>query len=411
MCKKWLVRFILLSFVCVMIACDSRQQFEFKENPPDRIILFIHDGMPVGAADRVPLPLLQQLKQLGVYYDSLYVSLAAHPAFNNNRQDPDYYPWTCSLPNPVAMTGTIFIGQPGVQTQMLQHSFQEQLTAFTVNCGAYKAISPGFDIYHQMETHGWPDLFKDELSVEKAKEVILDKDPKFIRIHLQGPGSAGHIVHMGSKTPHEGHLKYAAPDGSLPWYRDLYHPDSPYVIQALKVDSLLSDFVGWLETESLSERTVMIIMGDHGQYPGGTHPPYEPLSNVTSLLMFGHGIKTGRQFTYAEIFDIGPTIAFMGSVASPKYAIGRVLQESIIGPEEDIPGKRTLREFNEVLIAYHRIMTEHPELQQNKEFLTLANQFVTVSTIGTWHRAYTCLESLLAHNMGIFKQLKQFTTG
>ena len=81
---------------------------------PDRTILFGIDGLHVKGPQRIGLPNLQKLKERGCYYKAVYVPLAAHP------KDPKSYPHTCSVGNPVMMTGTVFI-RPG--DKMIQHSF------------------------------------------------------------------------------------------------------------------------------------------------------------------------------------------------------------------------------------------------------------------------------------------------
>ena len=401
---------ISLFFLMIMLAgcsSDGEKSLQIKTDPPKRVILYISDAMPVGAPERVPLPVFQELKKQGTYYKEMYVSLAAHPKRNDNEDESSYYPWGCSLPNPVAMTGSIFVGKPGIKNHMIQHSFTERTTAFTVNCGSYEEISPGYTIYHQLEKNGFPDLFKDEMPVEDAREIIVNEDPAFIRIHMQGPGSGGHIVFQGADAHNQSHLKYAEDDGSIPWAQNIWHPKSPYVYHAQRVDSLLGDLVQWLESTGKMEETVLIVMGDHGQWDKGTHPPYAEKSNKTPFLILGKGIKKGVTYEYAEVLDLVPTIAFIANVSTPKYAQGRVLKECFIGGPQQLPEGRELKRLNQTLIEHHELISNHPEILENPEMSALNDKFLTIEEIGTWHKQFTDLESLLNHNEEILADLKK----
>jgi len=396
------MRYLPLLLAAILFAAGLGCSKKSIVPSPQRVILFISDGLPVGAPERVPLPVFLDLKKRGCYYPSVQVIPAAHPGRVDSAEDPHYYPWGCSLPNPVAMTGTVFIGQPGIKQAMIQHSLTDLTSAFVVNCGAYEEISPGFDIYHQLETNGWPDLFRDELPVHKGKEVILSHDPAFVRIHLQGPGSAGHIVAHGTETPHQGHLKYADPDGSLPWFENIWHPKSPYVLQALYADSLLGDFAGWLESEGLMDGTVMMVMGDHGQVDEGTHPPYRAASNRTPLLIFGQGIKQGAEFDYAEVIDVAPTIARLLDVSPPRYATGRVLSECFQGQPGRSSDEKLLQRLSEVLIAHHRLLMSRPQLESE----ALNTEFSTLETIGRWHHRHDNLRAVVENNEAVLQRLR-----
>ena len=72
---------------------------------PDRVILFIIDGLAVKAPERIEMPHYNALKQEGVYYEAMHLPLPGHP------DKGEEYPWGCSLPNPMLMSGTPFVGE------------------------------------------------------------------------------------------------------------------------------------------------------------------------------------------------------------------------------------------------------------------------------------------------------------
>src|SRR5690606_8913975 len=86
---------------------------------------------------------------------------------------------TCSYPNPVMMTGTVFLT---AHQKMLQHSFDK--SAFIANTDAYHSITEGYQyVVQQTDT--------DAFSTDQAIS-LLDKDVDFIRLHLQDAGTAGY---------------------------------------------------------------------------------------------------------------------------------------------------------------------------------------------------------------------------
>jgi hypothetical protein len=344
--------------------------YNVKAAVPDRTILFIMDGLSIGAPERIPLPNFQNLKKQGCYYKVVHVPLAAHP------KDKKIYPHTCSVPNPVMMTGTVLF-RP--DDQMIQDMFEEKKTAFVTNSKAYLSVSKGFDIYHVIDQNPPSD---DAPVVEKAKEIIESENPAFMRVHLQGPGRGGY-------------------DGSVdmnkdkPWYRNIWHMESLYVTRMKKADRLLGEFIAWLEATGRMDKSVVLVTSDNGQTATGGHPPYAPGSSTTPMLVFGSGIKKERTFDYAEIIDIVATIAHIHKITLPNNCKGRVLQESIVGTGKDtIPPDRYMERLNKALLEQHRLSGALQELP------------CTVEGISKWHERFVDIKRLVEYSEKISTAMK-----
>ncbi len=328
---------------------------------PDRTIIFGIDGLHIEGPQRIGLPNLLKLKERGCYYKEVHLPLAAHP------KDLSSYPHTCSVGNPVMMTGTVLIA-PG--DEMIQDKFGDKKTAFVLNSKSYLSISKGFDIYYVIEQDPPAD---DVPVVEKLKEIIEKAEPVFMRVHLQGSGRGGYD---GSTDENK--------DKS--WYRNIWHPDSLYFTRMKKADKLLGEFVDWLKATGRLEKTVMIITSDNGQADIGGHPPYEARSSTAPMLIFGLGIKKGRTFDYAEIIDIVPTIAYLNNISAPKRCRGRVLLESIAGSGKDkIPPDRYMERLNKALLEQHKLSAATVEKP------------VTIETIAQWHKRFSDMKSLVEY--------------
>jgi hypothetical protein len=347
---------------------------------PRRTILLVIDGLAVGAIERLPMVHLEKLKAEGVYYRELVLPLAAHPRHSTNDQNnPLYYPWSCSIPNPIMMTGTVFIGQPGIKETLLQHSYKRagKETAFLVDADAYTEIAGGYDTYRA----DW-DPNDDAPVFPAVKQLIEEKNPYFIRMHLQSPGGGGYMDRRANRT--------------------IWDEQAEYRRRTIKADTLVNEFVHWLKEKGLWEETVLIICGDHGQADRGGHAAYEPLGDKTSLIIAGKGIKKGVTFPYAEMADLAPTIAYLQDVPTPKYSQGRILFGALRGGPDQEPSQRSQEKLNDIMLRYHALMNKHPALAGD----ALTKDFLVIEQIGTWHKKFHDLPTLVAHQQETLKKLE-----
>ena len=337
---------LFVGMICLATSASGREI-------PDRIILFIIDGLAVQAPERVEMPHYNALKKEGVHYKAMHLPLPGHPDKGPN------YPWGCSLPNPMLMSGTPFVGREGIRESMIQGSFSPKETAFIVNARSYLDVSGGFGTYISKPKN--PDSLVIDIATEKMKE----QDFSFMRIHLQRPGIEGMKVSWEKNS-------------DQPYYRNIWHEESRYR-EALEIaDEQLGRFVSWLKAENLWDGTVLMICGDHGQADEGWHEPYSPAANVTPLLIAGSGISGPRNFDYCELIDIAPTIAHLAKKEKPKFSIGRVLLEAFDASVEAPKVAKNVQRLNEVLIKANQMSDSQKESLSSKGFLTLDD-------LGKWH--------------------------
>lgn len=322
---------------------------------PDRTIMFVIDGLASGVHEKIDMPALEALIGEGVLFSEVYLPLADHPEYSAE------YPWKCSIPNPVMMSGSLFIGQDSIRESLIQHYFRERPTAFVLAAKPYTEVSEGFTIYDDISNGTDSLITREDLVVERAMEIILRDNPEFMRIHCQSPGNGGNQTSL---------------DLDAPYANDIYHPQSPYRIQMQFTDRELGRFVGWLREQGLWESTLLMVVGDHGQAPTGWHPPYLHGGNVTELVVAGiDGVDRGARYDYAELIDLVPTIAWLHGIETPRYSNGRVLEE-IFDPSKrpaEIP--QLMRILDEALIGYHGLDPEMPD-----------PRIMTIRQIGSWHK-------------------------
>jgi len=296
---------------------------------------------------------LQKLAERGCTYKSMHLPLPGHP-----RDDPNYS-WSCSMPNPMLMAGTPFIGTEGIRKSMIQHQFKPEETAFIVNAYSYKDVSGGFGVYFSKPHR------EDAMVITETKRLLTESKPVFMRVHLQRSGIEGEKC---SKD------KYV----DMPWHRNIWHPSSPYRKACLRADRHLGDFVAWLEEKDLWKGTVLLVCGDHGQANEGWHEPYSASSSRTTLVIVGEGVVPGRRVESCEIFDIAPTIAHLAGRVTPPMAIGRVLKEAFDPELSSPPMSENVSRLNQLL---RTTKTRSPS-----QLTALRKRgFLTIDDIGQWH--------------------------
>lgn len=261
-----------------------------KAQGPDRVILFMIDGLHWKAPSTLNMPAFNSLINEGVYVQKSYVIIPHHPTIG------DYSKFnSCSLPNPVLHEGTVFI-RP--ENKFVQEVISpKNQTALVVNTAAYRSVGRGFT------TNIMDPTLTDEQVTSQAIEILKMQEPRFMRVHLQMSGEIGRAV---SET---------SPD--KPYFRNIFGKDSPYVASIENADKQLGRFIAYLKESGKWEKTILIVTSDHGQSLIGWHPLFDEDSWVTPFVVVGPGIAKARQLPYFEHTDIAPTIAWLLGCEAP----------------------------------------------------------------------------------------------
>jgi len=343
------------SFAGFLMACIC---FPVSAQKPDRVILFMIDGLHWKAPDTLNMPVLRSLIKVGTYIRKSYVIIPHHPTIG------DYSKYnSCSFPNPILHTGTIFV-RP--ENKMVQEVFSSgQQTAFVVNTSAYRSVARGFT------TSIMDPSMSDEETCAQAISVLKVQDPVFMRIHLQSPGAMGTEVSLS--TPEKS------------FYRNIWGKDSPYIQAIENADRLLGLFVDSMKETGKWEGTVLIVTSDHGQGNVGWHPLFDEDSWATPLVFSGAGIAKGRQLPYFEHTDLIPTITWLLGAEKPNSDGGAGSAVEAIVENSDGKNyhpKMYIRKINQQIREYNILRARMLiESEHNKYFLniiaSLENQNLT----------------------------------
>ncbi len=339
-----------LLIICLALSCGTATVGALPE--VKRVILIGIDGLHVDAFRHADLPGLRAASREGAYYRESHLPLADHPG------ETPGYPWTCSLPNPVLHSGTVFIGKPGIKKALIQHALKGVGTGFISNDKAYDAVAIDFDHYRAFRDPA--EQSQDELVLDLAREWLVSKDLRFLRLHLQSTGAGGFIDRAAG--------------------RGIWDFDSAYRERLKRADRLLGAFLEWMRAEGLFADSVVLITSDHGQSERGAHPPFEAGGDRTPLIVWGGAVREGAIFPYAEHIDLAPTMAALLGEPPPALADGRILKEAFMEGIEP-PGTRWMERLNRVLREGRAAAVRAGQ--------PLPEAFLGIREIGAWHEAET----------------------
>lgn len=383
------MRRVLFLVSCFIISISTTMA---QQTPIKRVVLLIIDGIHWQAPDRLDMPVFNDLATQGTYIQRSYVIIPHHPTSGEYSRYN-----SCSFPNPVMQEGTLFLSP---DNKMIQNLFwPQQRTAFVVNTPtAYRTIGKGFS------TLIMDGLLTDDQVIDKSIGILKEEDPAFMRIHLQTPGSEGYNV--AQTTP------------DVPYYRDIYGKQSPYVEALENADKLLGKFVKYLKDSKKWDETLLIVTSDHGQSLIGWHPLFDEESWITPTIFLGPGIVKGRKLNYFEHTDIGPTIAgLIGKTLNTDGGAGRFVKEVQENTDiSDYKPKEYVRLFNEQIREYNMlrarmiIASEKDGYYANVVALleneTFIEPFYTQDRVMEWHKAGT-MDKLLEANEKVLKRMRE----
>lgn len=375
--------------ICILIG----NMLNTNAQEADRVILFMIDGLHWEAPKKMEMPNFNKLVKEGTYIKKSYVIIPHHPTIG------DYSEFnSCSFPNPMLHSGTIFI-KP--ENKLIQEMISpKRKSAFVVNTAAYRSVARGFST--QIMDAG----LTDQDVLNQSINLLEHQDPAFMRIHLQSPGELGRSVSVC--------------DSEKPYFRNIYGEGSPYVEAIENADKLLGELVSFLKKSEKWESTVLIVTSDHGQSKVGWHPMYDEESWATPMVFAGKGIASKRKLSYFEHTNLTPTIAWLLDVDKPNNdgGAGEAIKEiSKKHPLKKVEYVQRIKTINEQIKNFNfykssLILASKKDPYYAVILASLENEFLTPEPfyhqdrITDWHRAKT-VDHMIEANQKILMHIKK----
>lgn len=355
------------------------------QDVPERAIMVIIDGVHTEAPDRLDMPNFSQLAEQGTLIEKTTAIMPYHPTHGEYATVH-----TSSYPNPVMMTGTVFL-KPN--QSMIQDHFENG--AFIANTLAYQSISRGYEYVVQKSE-------SDAFAVDQAVRILETEPVDFMRVHLQNAGSAG--------------SRSLSADRDQPFYHNIWHEEAPYVQAIEEADRQLGRFVSALKDMGKWEETLLVVTSDHGQTKTGWHPVMPEESWFVPTIFHGPGVNQGQTVEWADQTDLVPTIASLMQVDPPNEdgGAGDVILGATTSESSNYESSSDILDLNRVIKRYMSAEAEmiaksdeHPYL--NSLVMRLERDFYGLDRILDWNEMGS-IRSLIEHNRTVVREMRNALT-
>lgn len=191
-------------------------------------------------------------------------------------------------------------------------------------------LNRGFDVYRDMHQRSLAAGDEaDEMAVERKASDICDAAIQFIQEHRSGP----FFLWTHWFDPHD---PYEAPASLAAAYSDPYQAEIAYV------DQQIGRLLAALQAEGLSKRTILIVVGDHGegreQHQEHTHGSFLYDSTLSVPLIVwapGRVPAGGRVAAQVRTIDVAATVLNLLSLPALRDTQGQSLVSVMSAPAAD----------------------------------------------------------------------------
>ncbi|MEK7270796.1 MAG: sulfatase-like hydrolase/transferase [Planctomycetota bacterium] len=332
---------------------------------PARAVLWVAESLRADAPEKLDLPNFRAVEASGTRFRRCVMTFPARI-----QKDPVFW---AVIPNLSIVTGTVLWDRRQTLAEVLcSRGRCVHVAAFP----AYKTCDAGF---HRSYFKNYPDL----VLAYKCIEWIEEEDPILAVVHPQD------LMNAGAE-------KEIRPGG-------LYEAGSAYRTWAAKQDEALGFFVSHLKRLKKWDDTLFILVGDHGLSHKGGHPPSDPETWFSPLVVKGPGVKKGASFDLAECVDVAPTVCRLLGSPAPRGATGRVLGEALESSGgEPTSGEPKLLRLQEMAIEFDRRIAASPLPEEKKA--ALKAEFLGYENYPKW-APFESMDALIAHNRSVLAKV------
>ncbi len=168
-------------------------------------------------------------------------------------------------------------------------------------------------------------------SISRTAGEVVDNAMPWLNQHAGAPFFAW--LHF-----YDAHSPYSPPEPFLSRFRD-----RPYAGEIAYVDSQVGRLLEWLDTRGLADRTVVVVIGDHGEslqeHGEATHGLfiYESTTRVPFVIRAPYSAARGRRVPgLVRTEDVMPTVLDLVGGRAPEGIQGRSLAPLLVGAATDL---------------------------------------------------------------------------
>ncbi len=261
----------------------------------ERVITIVIDGMRRDRFQIADTPFLDKLRKSGTEYTQMETVYPARTVVCFTSMMTGTYPHEHGIKsNMVWKLGTkvetVFdsLRKVGKKGRML--AVAHLVDSMGDDVDTYTAIADNSKVDHQI--------------MERAKQIMKEKNPDFFKVQLISTDQTGHS-------------------------RGVLYDE--YLEKIAEADRIIEDFVGWLEKEGYMKNTTLVICADHGQADGiGGHGHLDEGERFVPFFMHGPAIEKGKIVEEKHsLVSLAPTICYLLGAPYPSHSRGPVLTDAM----------------------------------------------------------------------------------
>jgi hypothetical protein len=260
-----------------------------------RVITIVIDGMRKDRFQAAPTPFLDNLRKNGTEYTQMETVYPARTVVCFTSMMTGTYPYEHGIKSNM-------VWKLGTKVETVFDSLRKIGKSGRLLGIAHLVDSMGDDV--DTVTAVMNNDVADYHIMERAKQIMKERNPDFFKVQLIGTDQTGHS-------------------------RGVLYDE--YLEKITEADRLVEDFVKWLEKNGYMENTTLIICADHGQADGiGGHGHLDEGERFVPFFMHGPQIEKGKVIEEKHsLVSLAPTITHLLGAPFPSHSRGPVLIEAI----------------------------------------------------------------------------------
>jgi arylsulfatase A-like enzyme/Flp pilus assembly protein TadD len=267
-------------------------------------------------------PHLDRLASQGIVFENVLahvpVTLPSHTTL-----------FTAKLPprHGVHDNGTFRVGaeQETLALRLKSRGYQTAAFVGAFVLDARFGLDRGFDRYD--DYYGEKRSFASFTELERPAEAVLRPAEEWLAGRTGAPWFAW--IHL-----FDAHAPYEAPEP----FRSRFASD-PYGAEVAYVDAALGDFLSKIDSRGLLEKTLVVVLSDHGESLGehgeATHGTFAYNATLSvPWILRANGLEPSRFFPRVRLVDVAPTVLDLLGIDPPAPVDGRSLRAFLRAPSK-----------------------------------------------------------------------------
>lgn len=261
----------------------------------EKVVVIVVDGMRKERFEEANTPFLDKLRKNGTEYVQMETVYPARTVVCFSSMFTGTYPFEHGIKSNM-------VWKLGLKVESIFDSLRKVGKKGRLLGIAHLVDSMGDDVDTVTAV-----MHKDEADrniIERAKQIMKEKDPDLFVIQLIGTDQIGHS-------------------------RGVLYDE--YIEKIEEADKLIEEYVQWLEMNGKMNDTTLIICADHGQADGiGGHGHLDEGERYVPFFMTGPAIEKGKVIREKHsLVSLAPTISYLLGAPFPSHSRGPVLFEAM----------------------------------------------------------------------------------